>query len=152
MFGAMCWNWNTCSEPLPSNGRIFWLHYSGFQASCHNIYTQEYFYSLDKFMALRFMVSGVLLATRCMRILPMNQHAWRPITFGMKQLQFTDNKRCRKCCPLYTYIFFAISRFIKKGITILFALTAHQTLIFTGWLQQLCCRSGTRLWHSSLLS
>jgi hypothetical protein len=25
-------------EPLPSNGRLFRLHYSGFQASCHNTY------------------------------------------------------------------------------------------------------------------
>jgi hypothetical protein len=23
--------------PLPSSGRLFWLHYSGLQASCHNM-------------------------------------------------------------------------------------------------------------------
>jgi hypothetical protein len=24
-------------EPLASNGRLLWLHYSGLQASCHNM-------------------------------------------------------------------------------------------------------------------
>jgi hypothetical protein len=33
MFGVMCWNWNAFSQPLRSNARLFWLHYSGFQAS-----------------------------------------------------------------------------------------------------------------------
>jgi hypothetical protein len=28
---------NVISESLPSNKRLLWLHYSGFQASCHNI-------------------------------------------------------------------------------------------------------------------
>jgi hypothetical protein len=27
---------NSFTEPLPSNGRLLWLHYSGLQASCHN--------------------------------------------------------------------------------------------------------------------
>jgi hypothetical protein len=27
---------NLFTEPLPSNGRILWLHYSGLHASCHN--------------------------------------------------------------------------------------------------------------------
>jgi hypothetical protein len=37
-------------------------------------------------------------------------------------------------------------------ITFLRAITAHQTPTFTEWLQQLCCCSCTRLWHSSPLS
>jgi hypothetical protein len=28
---------NVFTKPLPSNRRLFWLHYSGFQASCHNM-------------------------------------------------------------------------------------------------------------------
>jgi hypothetical protein len=28
----------TFGKPLASNGLPLWLHYSGFQASCHNIY------------------------------------------------------------------------------------------------------------------
>jgi hypothetical protein len=31
---------NLFTEPLPSNERLFWLLYSGFQASCHNVTTQ----------------------------------------------------------------------------------------------------------------
>jgi hypothetical protein len=38
------------------------------------------------------------------------------------------------------------------GTIFLLALTAHQTPTFAGWLQQLCYRSCTRLWHSSFLS
>jgi hypothetical protein len=30
---------------------------------------------------------------------PMNQYACWPITFRMKELQFTDHRRCWKCCP-----------------------------------------------------
>jgi hypothetical protein len=41
----------------------------------------------------------------------------------------------------------AINRFVKKntGTAFRLALTAHQTSTFTGWLQQLCFRSCTRL-------
>jgi hypothetical protein len=28
---------NVFTEPLPSNERLFWLHYSGLKSSCHNI-------------------------------------------------------------------------------------------------------------------
>jgi hypothetical protein len=44
---------NRVSEPLRSNGRLFWLHYSGFQPSCHNIQedsnlqSQQYRYVKD---------------------------------------------------------------------------------------------------------
>jgi hypothetical protein len=38
--------------------------------------------------------------------------------------------------------------FIKNTGTTVLALTAHQTPAFTGWLQQLCFLSCTRLWHS----
>jgi hypothetical protein len=38
---------NVCTEPLPSNDRLLWLHYSVFQASCHNIiYRKVYFMSV----------------------------------------------------------------------------------------------------------
>jgi hypothetical protein len=30
---------NLFTEPLPSNKRLFWLHYSGFRASCHKMAT-----------------------------------------------------------------------------------------------------------------
>jgi hypothetical protein len=29
--------WNVFTEPLPSNGRLLWLHYYGLKYSCHNI-------------------------------------------------------------------------------------------------------------------
>jgi hypothetical protein len=29
------WRGNVFTEPLPSNERLLWLHYSGLQASCH---------------------------------------------------------------------------------------------------------------------
>jgi hypothetical protein len=35
-------------------------------------------------MAPRFTAAGAPLAARRIRILPMNQHAWQSITFGMK--------------------------------------------------------------------
>jgi hypothetical protein len=35
-------------------------------------------------MVLRFTATGVPLAARRIQILPMNQYAWWPITFGMK--------------------------------------------------------------------
>jgi hypothetical protein len=38
---------------------------------------------VDWFMALRFTVTGALPAVRRIWILPMNQHAWWPITFGI---------------------------------------------------------------------
>jgi hypothetical protein len=31
-------NGNMFTEPLPSNVRLLWLHYSGLQESCHNIF------------------------------------------------------------------------------------------------------------------
>jgi hypothetical protein len=45
------------------------------------------FYLLDEFTALLFTAADAPLAARCIRILPTNQHAWRPISFGMKQLK-----------------------------------------------------------------
>jgi hypothetical protein len=39
---------------------------------------------VGRFTALRFTAAGASLAARRIRIFPMNQHAWRPITFGMK--------------------------------------------------------------------
>jgi hypothetical protein len=46
---------------------------------------------------------------------------------------------------LHVDIFFAIVSLKNTGTTILLALTSHQTPTFTGWLQQLCCHSCTRL-------
>lgn len=34
--GVICCCGKVFTEPLPSNGRIIWLNYCGFQASCHN--------------------------------------------------------------------------------------------------------------------
>jgi hypothetical protein len=42
--------------------------------------------------ALRFMLTGGPPAARRIQILPINQHAWRPITFEMKWLQFIGHK------------------------------------------------------------
>jgi hypothetical protein len=54
---------------------------------------------------------------------------------------------------LHIDIFLQLTVSLKNtGTTILLALTVHQTPTFTGWLQQLCCHSCTRLWCSSLLS
>jgi hypothetical protein len=33
----ICCSGNVFTEPLPSSGRLPWLHYSGLQASCHNM-------------------------------------------------------------------------------------------------------------------
>jgi hypothetical protein len=33
----ICCRWNMFTEPLLSDESLLWLHYSGFQASCHNI-------------------------------------------------------------------------------------------------------------------
>jgi hypothetical protein len=33
----ICWHKNVLTEPLPSNGRIFWLHFSGFQLYRHTV-------------------------------------------------------------------------------------------------------------------
>jgi hypothetical protein len=38
------------------------------------------------FTAQHFMATGALLAVRPIQILPMNQYAWWPITFGMKEV------------------------------------------------------------------
>jgi hypothetical protein len=56
-----------------------------------------------------------------------------------------------KTLSFYTYLSQLIVS-LKKHTYFLLAFTAHKTPTFTGWLQQLCCRSCTRLWHSSLLS
>jgi hypothetical protein len=32
-------------EPLPNNGRLFWVHHSTFQVSCHNIYLTSWGYT-----------------------------------------------------------------------------------------------------------
>jgi hypothetical protein len=36
-------------------------------------------------MAPRFSATGMLSAARCMRVLSITQHAWRPITFRMNE-------------------------------------------------------------------
>jgi hypothetical protein len=45
---------------------------------------REIFKFIDRFTALRFTATGPPLAVRGIRILPMNQLVWWPITFGMK--------------------------------------------------------------------
>jgi hypothetical protein len=37
---------NLFTEPLPSNERLLWLRYSGFQASCHNMHIMYILYNL----------------------------------------------------------------------------------------------------------
>jgi hypothetical protein len=32
---CICWRGDVFTKPFPSNGRLFWLHYFGFQAVCH---------------------------------------------------------------------------------------------------------------------
>jgi hypothetical protein len=61
--------------------------------------TRRIFNFLTGSTALPFTATGAPLAARRIRILPMNHYAWRPITFWMKQLQFTDHRRFCKCCP-----------------------------------------------------
>jgi hypothetical protein len=46
---------------------------------------RDIFRAIDEFTALRFTVTGAPPAARRIRILPMTQHALRPITFGMKE-------------------------------------------------------------------
>jgi hypothetical protein len=46
--------------------------------------TGKIFSLLTSSMALHFTAPSASLAMRRIWILPMNQHAWRPITFGMK--------------------------------------------------------------------
>jgi hypothetical protein len=47
---------------------------------------------------------------------------------------------------LHIHIFSQLIVLLKNtGTTILLALTAYQMPTYTGWLQQLCCRSCTRL-------
>jgi hypothetical protein len=46
------------------------------------------FNSVDRFTVLPFIATGAPLAERRIRILPMNQHAWWPITFDMKGINF----------------------------------------------------------------
>jgi hypothetical protein len=36
-FLCICCRGNLFTEPLPSNKRLLWLHYSGLHASCHNL-------------------------------------------------------------------------------------------------------------------
>jgi hypothetical protein len=50
---------------------------------------REFFNFVDWFRALRFTATGALPAARRIKILPKNQYACWPITFGMKYLQFT---------------------------------------------------------------
>jgi hypothetical protein len=47
--------------------------------------TGTLFKAIDEFAALRFTATGALPAAKSKRILPMTHHAWRPITFGMKE-------------------------------------------------------------------
>jgi hypothetical protein len=56
---------------------------------------REFRTSVDRFMALRFTTTGAPLAARRIRILPMNQHAYRPITFGMKGSSYIGSQITR---------------------------------------------------------
>jgi hypothetical protein len=50
------------------------------------LYIQRLFFNfLDEFTTPRFTVIGASFAARRVRLLLMNQHAWWPITFGMKE-------------------------------------------------------------------
>jgi hypothetical protein len=47
--------------------------------------TGKFIIIVDRITALRFTVTGAPPAARSIRILPMNQHAWRSIIFGIKR-------------------------------------------------------------------
>jgi hypothetical protein len=51
--------------------------------SVYTIYVGRIFTLLAGSTALRFTATGAPLAARRIRILPTNQHGWRPVTFGM---------------------------------------------------------------------
>jgi hypothetical protein len=56
-------------------------------------YYKEVLTIVDQFTALHFTATSAPLAVRSIQILPMNQYACLPITFRMKQLQFTAHRR-----------------------------------------------------------
>jgi hypothetical protein len=52
--------------------------------SVGSFFHREVLTSVDRFTALRFTATGASPAERRMRILPVNQYACWPITYGMK--------------------------------------------------------------------
>jgi hypothetical protein len=95
-----------------------------------HMYIGRIFTLLPGSTALHFMTTSASPAARRIWILLMNQHVWRPITFAVKLLQFTEH-RCWKCCPSTCKY---LCSFIKKntGTIIVLALTTHQTPTFAG--------------------
>jgi hypothetical protein len=58
--------------------------FSMFELGGNVVKLRAVIYSVDVSEALRLTATNAPLAERCIRILPMNQHDLRPITFGMK--------------------------------------------------------------------
>jgi hypothetical protein len=77
-----------CLRSLPGNTPICYNEYTVValcRMSCLVPLHRDIFKATDEFTALCFTVTGALPAVKGMQILPMTQHAWRPITFGMKE-------------------------------------------------------------------
>jgi hypothetical protein len=64
LFVGICCSGNITTESLLSNGRPLWLNYSGFQASCHNIYLKwhlPWHFWLSHLWLNKYIVSGAPL-------------------------------------------------------------------------------------------
>jgi hypothetical protein len=86
-----CFQLNSCghspyvSSSLTRNGFIAYEYTWPFAKCTYRTYTVFFFLTLlSGSTALRFRATRRSLATKRIRILPMNLHAWWPITFGMK--------------------------------------------------------------------
>jgi hypothetical protein len=132
---------------------LVWLHTRPFRRLQDSwILYREDFNELDAFKALHFTATGALPAAKCTRILPMNQHADNIWNEGKFWPLFTDHRRCWKRYPFTRKCLSQLIVSLRNTRTTILALTAHQATTLTGWLQQFCYHSGTRLWHSNLSS
>jgi hypothetical protein len=77
--------------------------------------TGRIFTLLTRSMALHFTATKALLATRHIWILPKNQHAWPPITFGIKKITIHRSQGVLKMLSLYTLDYVSLFNcFVKK--------------------------------------
>jgi hypothetical protein len=88
-------------------------------ATIYGCYTESFFNFVDRFTALCFTATGAPPAPRCIRILPMNQHAWWPITFGMKGSNYLLDR-------LTTLCFTASSAVYVLGVCLRFVSSMQQ--------------------------
>jgi hypothetical protein len=59
------------TKSLPSNERLFWLHYSGFRVSCHNTYIHTYIHPY-----IHWVNSGEILLCSCVSNLVWRDLVW----------------------------------------------------------------------------